>query len=132
MDQWLIRAICLAALLGGATTVTFSQTADKAASAVTVSPEKLDFGSQHIGDATAAKPVTVTNTRPHPIAVEVLTSGIDFSQTNDCGENLAAGATCTVQVGFKPAVEGPRIGTLTVSSGKSITAHIVVLNGTGE
>src|SRR5260370_20844934 len=38
---------------------------------------------------------------------DVLLSGIDFSEKTDCGQSLAAGAGCTIQVFFKPPLAGP-------------------------
>jgi hypothetical protein len=132
LKQRLARAVCLACLIGaGPEKLVWS--APRAANvALGVSPSSLDFGTLEIGSSSAPQPVMISNNGEKPTEVVALTSGIDFSQTNDCGDNLAAGAKCTVQVTFKPASEGNRVGTLNIIDSNPAVPHIVVLNGVGK
>jgi len=53
-----------------------------------------------------------------------------FSQTNNCGTSLAAGANCRVDVVFKPSSTGSKSARLNVTAGAGNT-KAVVLTGTG-
>jgi hypothetical protein len=58
----------------------------------------------------------------------------DFSQLNNCsGAQLAAGASCTITVRFRPGAVGARSATLTVSgSDPNLATQPVTLSGTGN
>jgi|HubBroStandDraft_6_1064221.scaffolds.fasta_scaffold34997_3 hypothetical protein len=100
---------------------------------VKITPESLDFGSQSVGTATQPKTATLANTGTSTLTLtDIVTSGIDFSQTNDCGQNLAPGATCTIQVTFKPAVTGQRMATLQILDSDPASPQSMVLTGTGQ
>jgi len=105
-------------------------TADQAG--VTVTPEHLDFGEAATGTATAPQRLTVTNSTQEGMPLGgIILSGIDFSQTTTCGASLDAGASCSIEVTFKPATTGPRLGTVSVDTRRGRT-RIVPLNGTGK
>lgn len=105
--------------------------ADAQAGRPRISPEKVEFGVQNVGRAGEPRSVTLSNPGPAPLEIaSILTSGIDFSQSNDCGRTLATGAQCTIQLVFKPAIVGPRIGQLSVIS--SVPVQSLALSGTGE
>lgn len=79
------------------------------------------------------KTVTVTNTGTAIVTIrDILTSGIDFAQTNDCGTSLAAGASCSVKVTFKPAIPGTRMGALYIVASDPATPHLIGITGVGE
>lgn len=99
---------------------------------VTVTPEHLDFGESATGTATAPQNLTVSNSTETAVAFGgIILSGIDFSQTTTCGANLGPGASCTIEVTFKPATTGPRLGTVSVDTRRGRT-RIVPLSGTGK
>lgn len=60
----------------------------------------------------------------------ILVSG-DFQLSHNCGTSLAAGASCTILVIFKPAGTGARAGTLTIQDNASGSPQMVSLSGTG-
>jgi HYDIN/CFA65/VesB family protein len=96
------------------------------------STTQIDFGEVAVGSQSPPHPVTLTNSTKSNIAVEqIITSGIDFSQKNDCGQTLAPGAQCTIQVFFKPAIAGPRNGNLGVTGSDPASPHFIALNGIG-
>jgi len=112
----------------------FGPHADAQASATVlqISPANIDFGESTIDSDGPAHTVMVSNPTKAPITLnQILTSGIDFSQKNDCGQTLAPGAQCKVQVSFSPAISGPRIGNLQIM-GSDGAPHFVALNGTGK
>jgi hypothetical protein len=63
---------------------------------------------------------------------DILTSGIDFSETNTCGSVLPAAAQCAIAVTFKPATIGPREGTISILSSGLGSPQLIALSGTGE
>jgi hypothetical protein len=100
---------------------------------VKLEPENLDFGAQSVGEQTPPKTVSVTNTGTSPITiVDVLTSGIDFSQTSTCAQSLLPGASCAIQVTFKPAIAGVRTATLQINDSAPDSPQTIVLAGTGQ
>ncbi len=113
-------------------TIAHGQTASTAnAGHLEISPAKIEFGSQAVGSASAPSLVTLTNSGSSKLKItEIITSGIDFQQQNQCGD-LAATATCTASITFKPAIAGPRLGTLTVLASDGST-HYIPLSGIGK
>jgi hypothetical protein len=100
---------------------------------VKITPESLDFGRQPVETATPPKTATLANTGTSPLAItDIVTSGIDFAQTNTCGQSLALGATCTIQITFKPAITGPRMATLQILDSDPASPQSIVLTGTGQ
>jgi hypothetical protein len=101
--------------------------------ALLVSPGRIDFGKQAVGSAGPGQIITISNSSAVTVSqLFIITSGIDFSQKNDCGQALAPGAKCTIQVSFKPATIGKRIGSLNITASGSGGRYLIVLNGTGE
>jgi hypothetical protein len=97
-----------------------------------ISATRIDFGEAAVGSESAPHALTLTNSTKSNVAIEqIITSGIDFSQENDCRQTLAPGAQCTIQVFFKPAIPGPRIGNLVVTGSDPASPHFIALNGTG-
>ncbi len=98
-----------------------------------VSPAQLDFGMQVVGSESRPEVITLSNPTSLTITLaEVIASGIDFPERSDCGKDLAPGAHCTIQVSFKPAISGQRIGSLYITASDSGSPHFVGLIGTGE
>ncbi|WP_433615957.1 choice-of-anchor D domain-containing protein [Dactylosporangium sp. CA-139114] len=98
-------------------------------SSINISPSAVGFGSVVTGSTSAAQTVTVTNSGSGAAPVGTIAVSGDFAQTNTCGSSIAAGASCTVSVTFKPTVAGARTGTLTVTA--SGITNTVPLSGTG-
>ena len=101
----------------------------------TASPTSLSFGNELTNVASAPKSVTVTNTGAVALPITSITlssSGSQpFSQSNNCGSSLAAGAACTINVVFNPASVGAAAATLSVNAGNGAGTQTVALSGTG-
>jgi len=112
----------------------FSQLAPAAAKpAITIAPEKLDFPPQATGTTSENLVLNLTNCGSSSLRItDVLVSGIDFSESDTCKNPLAAGASCTIQVAFKPAITGPRLGALRISSSDAGGVRTIPLSGTGQ
>jgi hypothetical protein len=103
------------------------------ASAVSVSPSSLAFGSQSVGTASTAQTVTLTNSGNGALTVTSIgLSGVnagDFAQANNCGSSVAAGASCAISVTFTPIASGSRAASLSIAN--SASPQTVSLGGTG-
>lgn len=97
--------------------------------APTMTPASADFGSEPVGFTSAVKSFVWKNNSIFAVSLLSLSASSDFAVTsNSCG-SVAAGATCQVDVVFKPTALGARTGTLTVkSSANTLTG---TLTGTG-
>jgi hypothetical protein len=97
---------------------------------VTVSPTSLTFASTTVGTTSAAQAVTLQNGTSSAVSVSSITASGDFVVTsNGCGTSVAAGASCSIFVAFKPTTSGTRTGTLTISD--SGGTQTVSLTGSG-
>jgi len=109
-----------------------------AGTAIKLSPNSLNFGSQKVG--TKSPPQTVTATNEGSTAVQfnsvslIGTNWKDFSQTNTCtAQALQPGASCTVSVTFDPTQIGARSASLnfTQKNQPAASPQPAALTGTG-
>jgi hypothetical protein len=97
---------------------------------LSITPSTKNFGGVQVGGTSASADFSVVNpgTAAVSLTVPIITGG-DSSQfqivQNGCGTTLAAGASCTVGVLFKPLSAGSKVSSLSVGTG---TAS---LSGTG-
>jgi hypothetical protein len=101
-----------------------------------VSPGSLNFGSQKVNTASAARTVTLKNTGATTLAINGVTitgaNAADFPFSNGCTGPLAAGSSCTVSVTFKPAARNSRSATLRITDNAQFGTQSVGLTGTGK
>ena len=111
---------------------TASLTGTGVAALAALFPSSLTFANQNVNTTSTTQPVTLTNSGTSTLNISSISTSGDFSQTNNCGTSLAAGASCTLNVAFTPTATGTRTGTLTIadnaSNGSPQTAS---LSGTG-
>jgi F5/8 type C domain/Abnormal spindle-like microcephaly-assoc'd, ASPM-SPD-2-Hydin len=98
---------------------------------LSANPSSLSFASQALNTTSAAKTVNITNTGNAAAAVSSIVASGDFGMTTTCGGSIAAGASCTADVTFRPTASGTRTGALTVNSNASNNPATVALTGTG-
>lgn len=103
---------------------------------LTITPSTNQFANTVVGAAAATNATfTVKNTGAATSGtLTTTTSGADAGQfthiSDGCnGQTLAAGATCTIVLGFKPTSSGPKFGSLAVTGSPGGTAAASV-NGT--
>ena len=65
-----------------------------------LSAYNVQFGSQPEGLKSAVKTLTLTNQGSGPVAINSIDSGPSFPQTNDCGQSVAASASCHIKIFF--------------------------------
>ena len=97
----------------------------------TLSPSSLTFAVQVIKTTSPAQTATLTNTGTVAISITSIATTGPFAQTNNCGTSLAAGASCTINVVFKPLKAGSQTGTLTVNDNAANNPQTVTLTGIG-
>src|SRR5581483_8867739 len=98
---------------------------------VTLSPTSLAFGNVNVGATSAAQTATLSNGTSSAVSISSIGVSSGFAQTNNCGTSLAAGASWTISVTFKPTAAGAASGTLTVTDGASSSPQTASLSGTG-
>jgi hypothetical protein len=103
---------------------------------VKLSPARLNFGDHAVGTTTAAKTVTLTNVGTAEVHISsIATSGSDSQDflvaPSTCGAMVAGGASCAINLRFKPTATGPRTATLDVADDGGGSPQTVTLTGTG-
>ncbi len=98
---------------------------------VTVSPLSLQFGSTAVGAASAQQTLTLTNSGNAQLGINGISASGDFSQTNNCGSSLSAGASCQVELTFAPSTTGTRSGVLTITDNAAGSPQSIALSGVG-
>ena len=99
----------------------------------------VDFGSVPVGDDAATHTLTLSNSGNGTATIGDFTLGgshaadfrIDGSSSCSAGQSLAAGAQCTVVLGFTPTATGARSASLAVGANNASTPDAVALAGTG-
>lgn len=103
--------------------------------AAVASPATLTFGTQTIGTGSLPQTVTLTNNQSTSLSItKIASSLVDFSVGSSCPISpgtLAAGASCTASVTFKPTTTGNRSGTLSFTDGANNSPQKVSLSGSG-
>jgi hypothetical protein len=97
----------------------------------TPSPSSLTFATQLVGTSSSAQSATLTNYGTTALSITSIAASGDFSQTNTCGSSLAAEASCTISVTFKPTERATRKGTLSITDNAAGSPQTVSLTGTG-
>jgi subtilase family serine protease len=105
------------------------------APAVSLTPASLTFASTSIGTSSAAQTVTLKNTGTGTLTLSTVTAtgtnSTSFTATNNCGTSLAASASCTLSVTFKPTAAGALTASLSIADNAANSPQTVALSGTG-
>ncbi len=105
------------------------------ASSATLKPATLSWGIIAIGSTSQPKTATLTNTGSTTLTISsVSVTGTESAEfpisAKTCGLSLAAGATCTISVEFKPTAEGTQSATLSVVDGAGTQTSALSGSGT--
>jgi hypothetical protein len=99
----------------------------------------LDFGNQTVGKSSAALTISLLNdptlTDPQTVTfIGKITVQGNYAETDDCPVTLAPGASCTLNVTFKPSSTGFIPGALTINYAPEPNGspQFVFLRGTGQ
>ena len=107
------------------------------APALTVMPALLDFGDLAIGAAAAMQSLTLENTGSGELLISTLAiNGIDADDfslgTDTCGNPLAFGQSCMLEISFDPAAPGVKQAVLQIDSNAPASPTEVVLTGSRD
>lgn len=110
-----------------------------AAPAASLSPASLSFGGTTVGQSSAALSATLSNTGNAALTLGSIGLGGaapgDFALSGGscvAGASIAASASCSLQLTFKPTATGARAATLTINHNASGGASTLSLSGTGN
>jgi hypothetical protein len=120
---------------GSPQSVTLTGTATAAPPTATLTPASLAFANQTVATSSASQALTLKNTSTTSLRISSValggTNAGDFSRTNGCSSTLAAGASCSITVTFRPTAGGPRSATLNVTDNATGSPQSSALTGTG-
>jgi putative Ig domain-containing protein/HYDIN/CFA65/VesB family protein len=107
------------------------------AAAVSLSPSTVAYAAQDVGTTSAPQTITITNTGTASLFFSGMRQAglnpLDFAEIDDqcVGLSIAAGASCTLTVVFKPTATGSRTATISVSDNAASSPQVITLTGTG-
>jgi hypothetical protein len=104
----------------------------KSLKTMTYSSGSLSFPATMVGTGAANKTVSVTNNQATTVTGISISAFGDFTQANTCGTSMAAGATCTITVHFKPTATGERTGAIIIADTGVGGPQTIELSGTGN
>jgi hypothetical protein len=109
--------------------VPLSGTGGTPSPSVSLAPSGLQFGGEPVGTASSAQTIKLANSGTAALQISAISAGGDFSETNNCGSTVNAGASCTIAVIFKPTQGGARSGAVTIV--ETLGTNQVALAATG-
>jgi hypothetical protein len=104
--------------------------------AVSLTPTSHDFGAVTARSTSAPFAFTLTNSGTAPLTINNISTGggnSRFNQTNNCGNSLAVGASCTINVTFAPQrARTAYSATLQIVDNAPNSPQTAALTGTGQ
>jgi len=94
-------------------------------------PAKLTFPDTTVGSSSVLT-ATLTNTYSSAASITSVTITGHYTQTNNCGNTLAAGASCTLTVTFTPTKTGTQTGVITVNNNLPYSPETLNTTGSGK
>jgi len=89
------------------------------------------FPNQVIGTVSAPQAITLTNTGTKALSISSVSASGRFEASNQCGTSVAAGASCDINVSFKPRAAGQTSGLITIVDSASTKPQIIEVSGVG-
>jgi len=112
----------------------FSGTAQPNVSTGTLSTTSLTF-STTAGTTSAAQSATLTNTGNLTLLIASISlagdNPNDYKESDNCGLNLAVGASCTISVTFTPTSLGSYPATVVINDNDPTSPQTITLSGNG-
>jgi hypothetical protein len=101
----------------------------------TLSPGDISFGAQGLNIASALRAVSMENAGGAAVAIDSIDLGGaspgQFLLNHNCPDSLQAGASCTLNVRFRPTSVGDKTASLRVSTVGDTRRRVVELSGIG-
>ncbi len=92
-------------------------------------PSNFTFAPTILGDTSPPRDFLISNPGSAPLKVSNIAITGDFSQTNNCPETLAIGASCTITAVFMPTELGVRTGSITIQDNALAGTQVIHLSG---
>lgn len=104
---------------------------------VKLAPSKLTFPAQKVGTQSLPQTIQLTNIGSAPLNFTrtIYVGGrnyTDFLESDTCGTQIGAGASCTISITFKPRRTGTFTANVTVSDDGGGSPQTAALSGTGD
>jgi hypothetical protein len=116
----------------GSTTRTVTSSLVVPKTAVRLSISSLSFSPQQLNTSGTPQSFTLTNLGSSSMPISsIAASASDYTETNNCGSSLAAGANCAITVTFTPKAVGTRPGSIVIIDGDASSPQTISLSGTG-
>lgn len=96
-----------------------------------VLPTTLDFGQVPVNSNSAIQQVTISNPGSGVLNLETMSISGEFSETNTCGQTLAAGESCVVNITYNPLTAGNMTGSLNITANDGATPQSATVSLTG-
>jgi Chitobiase/beta-hexosaminidase C-terminal domain/FG-GAP-like repeat/Bacterial Ig-like domain (group 3)/Abnormal spindle-like microcephaly-assoc'd, ASPM-SPD-2-Hydin len=130
-----IEAIAVATGYANSAVASSTYTITTAGQTVSLTPGSLTFPATAVGSTSAAQAVTMTNTSASTVTAKSFTftgtnSGEFLLTAKTCLTSLAAGASCTLSVAFKPTAAGTAMASLAATDSAPGSPQMVTLTGT--
>jgi hypothetical protein len=100
--------------------------------AINLFPTAVNFGSEPVGQTSPPTNIQVTNLGNAKLSISSMAITGDFLEQNNCGNGLAIGGSCTLQVSFKPTAKGKRTGAVTIKDNAIANPQRISLKGIGQ
>jgi len=102
---------------------------------IRLTPTSANFNDQPVGTRSPGKKITFSNKGSVTVKITSIsitgTNAGDFAQTNTCGKSVAAGASCSITITFKPLAKGNRTAAVSISDNGGGSPQKVSVAGTG-
>ena len=98
---------------------------------IAAAPATLAFGNQRIDTASAAQPITVTNTGTASLAISAVTAPAGYAVAGALPQTLLPNAQATFQITFSPTALGADDGSVTITSDAASSPTHVAVTGAG-
>jgi hypothetical protein len=98
---------------------------------VVLSTPSLVFAAQPVGVLSSPQTVTLTNTGKSQLNIASIGVEGDFGESDNCGNAVGAGASCTLTLTFTPTAIGTRTGRVTITDDATNNPQVLALGGTG-
>ena len=95
----------------------------------TPSPTILMFDNELVGSMSPAQSVTLSNNGTATLNITNIAASANFSETDNCGSNLAIGGSCNINATFVPTVGGNLAGTISITDNAPGSPQTVTLSG---
>jgi Cep192 domain 4 len=104
---------------------------------VKLTPAKLTFPAVKVGTQSQPETIQLTNIGSAPLDFTrtIYIGGLnytEFFESDNCGTQIDAGASCTISITFKPRKTGTRTANVTINDNGGGSPQTVQLSGTGD